>query len=350
MRKRFKTLPSKKESLLPNQSVGIIGCGNYSFSNIAYFLNKRFGRVIGACMDIDIHRAASLSNYFKVPFYTDNGEELINHKQIRMIFIASNHASHAEYAIKALLNGKDVYIEKPHVVTEDQLVRLFGAMKKSTGKVFLGFNRPVSRFGKIIYEYLSQEPGAGMYNWFVNGHLIDPDNWYFKPGEGGRILGNLCHWTDFVLRLVKEKTYPITIHPTRAEKGDGNIIVSYSFGDETLAVISFSSKGHTFEGVREKFSAHKGNCLIAMDDFKNMTIEISDVKKKYFNLYRDQGHQVNIVSAFEAVSENMPYDYQEQIAYVWNTAYLFLKTKEALDNNKEITVQSFEDTRKSLGI
>ena len=31
-----------------------------------------------------------------------------------------------------------MYIEKPHVVSEDQLARLIDAMDRSTGKVFLG--------------------------------------------------------------------------------------------------------------------------------------------------------------------------------------------------------------------
>ncbi len=52
-----------------------------------------------------------------------------------MIYIASNHASHAEYAIQALNTGKNVHIEKPHVVTEDQLERLCLAMSERKGKV-----------------------------------------------------------------------------------------------------------------------------------------------------------------------------------------------------------------------
>ena len=39
------------------------------------------------------------------------------------------------------------------------------------------------------------------------------------PREGGRVLGNLCHWTDFVLRLVPTDTYPIRITPTAARDG-----------------------------------------------------------------------------------------------------------------------------------
>ena len=30
-----------------------------------------------------------------------------------------------------------------------------------------------------------------MISWFIAGHNIDSDHWYFNPKEGGRVLGNL---------------------------------------------------------------------------------------------------------------------------------------------------------------
>jgi predicted dehydrogenase len=331
------------------QSVGLIGCGNYAFSNIAYYLTHACGGVIGACMDLDRSRAASLGRYYRVPLYTDNADELLANPAIRLIYIASNHASHAEYAIAALRRGKDVYIEKPHVVNADQLERLVAAMAEPAGKVFLGFNRPGSRFGRLIRNRLENESGPGMYNWFVAGHDIDPDHWYFKWEEGGRVLGNLCHWTDFILRLVPaEGCYPIRINPTRAEKSDSNIAVTFTFADGTIAIITFSAKGHTFEGVRERFNAHKGNCLVSMDDFRRLTIDVGHQKKRYFNWYRDHGHARNILSAFKGVRDGLPYDRAEQISYVWNTGWLFLKTKEALESRREITVDSFSAIKSEM--
>ncbi|MFZ0963029.1 MAG: Gfo/Idh/MocA family oxidoreductase [Terriglobia bacterium] len=323
------------------QSVGLIGCGNYAFSNIAYYLTRACGHVIGGCMDLDRSRAASLSRHYRVPLYTDSADELLANPAIRLVYIASNHSSHAEYAVAALRHGKDVYIEKPHVVSAHQLKRLVAVMAEPAGKVFLGFNRPGSRFGMLIRSHLENESGPGMYNWFVAGHDIDPGHWYFREEEGGRVLGNLCHWTDFILRLMPmESCYPIRVNPTRAEKSDSDIAVTFTFADGTIAIITFSAMGHTFEGVRERFNAHKGNCLVSMDDFRRLTIDIGPQKKTYFNWYRDHGHARNILSAFESVRKNLPYDRAAQISCVWNTGWLFLKTKEALESCREITIDS----------
>jgi predicted dehydrogenase len=344
MHRQYVTLPPQVGKAHLNQTVGIIGCGNYSFTTIAYYLNKEIGRVIRSCMDLDIVRAASYASYYKIPLYTNSADAIITDNNIRMVYIASNHATHAEYAIRALEHGKDVYIEKPHVVSMDQLHRLHTAMRKSDGKVFLGFNRPGSRFGSLIRKYCAAESGEGMYNWFVAGHVIDPDHWYFSPGEGGRVLGNLCHWTDFTIRLVPGKKFPITITPTRYIKSDCDIAVTYLFGDGSVGAITFSSKGHTFEGVKESFRAQKGNVLITMDDFKRLTIEVIDKKRKQVNFYRDHGHCKNIVTAYNNVHENGTYHRENELSHILNTAWLFLSTKESLENNRQLTIYSFEES------
>ena len=42
---------------------------------------------------------------------------ILSDPQVKMVFIASNPASHAEYAIACIEAGKNVHIEKPHVTT-----------------------------------------------------------------------------------------------------------------------------------------------------------------------------------------------------------------------------------------
>ncbi len=320
--------------------MGLIGCGNFAFSNIAFYLKKNYGRVIRGAMDIDIHRAASIFEEYDLRYYTDDANRILSDPAIDLVYIASNHASHAEYAIQALNSGKNVHIEKPHVVSEEQLDRLCKAMCQSKLKVRLGFNRPMSRVGQTIKRYLDSQTGPAVFNWFIAGHEIDPQHWYFKVEEGGRILGNLCHWTDFVLRLIApENRYPITINPTRGEKSDCDIAVTYIFGDESIAAITFSAKGHTFEGVRERFAAHRGNVLISMDDFRDMTIEVVEKKHRFTSMFRDHGHELSIKLSYEMVCPEIGVAPSlSSVEYVWETGNLFLKTREALEQNVQITI------------
>jgi predicted dehydrogenase len=338
MKKHFRVMPNLSENDNINKYVGIIGCGNFSFSNVAYYIRKNYGAIINTVVDIDIDKATSLGKYYKASSSSVDAIRIIDDPRIKLVYIASNHASHAEYAIECIAADKTVHIEKPHVVSMDQLSRLCKAIIEHEGKVNLGFNRPNSRFGKSIIEVLETQRGTGMYNWFIAGHEIPPDHWYFKDEEGGRVLGNLCHWSDFVLRLIPEsKRYPITITPTRAEQSDCDIAVTYMFGDGSIAAITFSAKGHTFEGVREKFAAHKGNVLIQMNDFKTLTIE--NIEKQYTktSIFRDHGHEDNIKKSYD-IFHGKSNSYS--VNYIWETGELFLKTKVALDESKPITIHS----------
>jgi predicted dehydrogenase len=323
--------------------VGLIGCGNFAYSNIAYYLRKNYGKVIRGVMDTNIQRAASLFTDYGAAYYTDDAEKVLNDPRIDTIYIASNHASHAEYAIRALQLGKNVHIEKPHAVNFDQLHRLMQAMDNSSGKIVsIGYNRPKSDIGETVRTALQSQKGAAMLNWFIAGHELDPNHWYFQEAEGGRVLGNLCHWTDFTYCMIDPAgRYPMTITPTRSEKSDCDIAVSYVFGDGSIAAITFSAKGHTFEGVREKLAAHRGDVLISMDDFKNLTVEVVDKRHRTNPLFRDHGHQRSICSSYELSKNKSKPGLSSQ--YVWESAQLFLKTKEALETNQTLTITGARD-------
>ena len=339
MKKEYETLPANHLPTTSKQHVGIIGCGNFSFSNIAFYLQKNYGAVIKGTMDVNVNRAASLFEKNKAAYYTTNAEEILNDKNIDLVYIASNHASHTPYAIRALEEGKNVHIEKPHAVSVVQLVKLCQTMQQTKGKVRLGFNRPESKLGRTIIETLNHETGTVMLNWFVAGHEIEKEHWYFAPEEGGRVLGNLCHWTDLVFQMTPERKFPITIVPTRAEKSDCDISVSMIFGKGSIATITFSAKGHTFEGVRETLNAHKGNSLIELKDFQYLRIDTIEKVRKIKLLKRDHGHEIAVKKSYEMGKHD---DYAADVSYVWNTGYLFLKIKEALEKNEKIVVESFE--------
>ena len=324
----------------PNRTVGIVGCGKFAFSTIAYYLTRNHGSVIRGAMDPNIARAASLADRYDLAYYTDDAEEVLSDPAIDLVYVASNHASHADYAVRALQQGKHVHIEKPHVVSAEQLRALCVAMSASGGSVRLGFNRPESPFGLKIAQALGAETGALMLNWFIAGHEISADHWYFKPEEGGRVLGNLCHWTDFVLRLMSTSNcYPIEIHPVRADRSDCDIAVSYVFGDGSIASLTFSAKGHAFQGVTERFAAHRGNTLIALDNFSRLTIERGASKRTSRLLHRDHGHRAAVLASYD-MRQGGP---GVTAKYVWETGELFLKTKEALESSQIVTVDAFEN-------
>lgn len=342
------TNPACADPQAAGRCVALIGCGNYAFSNIAYYLRRHSPRFLRVAYDRHQTRARSLCRAYGGAAAVADWHEILADPQVRLVFIASNHASHADYALDCIEAGKHVHIEKPHVVTAEQLRRLAAAMRSHPlVKVFLGFNRPRSPLFRQLQSALGTQSGPLMINWFVAGHEIAADHWYFSASEGGRVLGNLCHWTDLTLHLVSlEKAFPCQIVPATPAGAASDFVVSVIFADRSCATISFSAKGHAFEGVREVLNVHKGNVLANLSDFQTLTLDVIEKKIRTRLRHRDHGHEVNIVNSLEqAVADGAA---GEDVRYVTATAAFFLAIRDAIEQGTTVSL-SLEDITRIAG-
>jgi predicted dehydrogenase len=339
MQRRYASLPPSHPERDSRAHVGFLGCGNFAYSTLAYYLRKNYGRVIRAAMDMDVHRAASLAEAYDADYYGDSADALLGDPRIDLIVIASFHSSHASYAVRALDAGKHVHIEKPHAVNFTQLEALCSAMERSSGRVNLGFNRPFAPMSLAIRERLAAQHGPLVASWFVLGHEMPRDHWYQRPEEGGRILGNFCHWSDFLLHLVPEaERYPITIRPLRASSPDTDLCVSYRFGDGSVASVAFAeSKGHAFEGVRESFTAARGDCFAWIQDFARGAVDEGPRRLRLSRFFRDHGHEATLRRSYELARGGNP---GLSPRTVWQTGELMLRTQEALEADREISLDA----------
>ncbi|MAE94843.1 MAG: hypothetical protein CL910_09300 [Deltaproteobacteria bacterium] len=89
-KRNFAELPEPRPTAGSGQHVGILGCGNFAYSVIAYYLRKNHGNVIRAAMDTHIERAASLFQAYGMSYYTDDASKVIADPEIDLIYVASN--------------------------------------------------------------------------------------------------------------------------------------------------------------------------------------------------------------------------------------------------------------------
>lgn len=332
--------PACKTKGATGKTVGIIGCGSFAFGVIAYYLAKADKAFLKSAMDTDPARARSLVNHYDGACATTDPSVILDDPDIDLVYIASNHASHGDYAVEALRRGKHVHIEKPHVVTQAQLDALTQAMEDQPGlNVFLGFNRSRSEHFTRLRSQLDRETGPLMINWFVAGHAIDDDHWYFKPEEGGRILGNLCHWSDLTLEMIPpEFRLPCRIVPTSPKGAKSDFVTSLEFADGSLASITFSAKGHIFEGVCEVLNVHKGDLLAELKDFKSLSLTRGHRHKLHKSRYRDHGHQANVLNSYN-VTRGIGSGQKASRERILTTAQLFLAIREAHETGKPVTIR-----------
>jgi predicted dehydrogenase len=318
------------------KQVGIIGCGKYSYAVIAYYLRKNYGDVIRASYDIDKNKSASLFQDYNLKYYSEDYREILNDDKIGLIFIASNHASHADYAIEAIKRGKAVHIEKPHIVNRKQLDDLCAAVIKYNGIVNIGFNRSNSMFGIKIKDSFDSQNEPGLYTWFVTGHAIPKNHWYYDEKEGGRIFGNVCHWIEFIYNLMNEKDiYPITIN-TASSPNSENLVLQYIFGDGTISNISFT-ESNSYDGVKEWFVGRKGRVLASLECFKKCEIETNGKKQAFINRFWDHGHEDLIKRSYGMLRNR---ESIRNVQNIYEIGDLILKSKESLALGRTITVEN----------
>jgi predicted dehydrogenase len=325
-----------------SRKIGIIGCGNFSFSNIAYYLSKEDKNFLLCTYDKNPSRSISLCRTYNGKIAYNNISDFINDKDLKLVYISSNHSTHATYAIECINAGKDVHIEKPTVVSYEQLEKLSQVINLNPKvKIFQGFNRPKSKLYLKLKNYLNSESGPLMINWFVAGHEIPNDHWYFDETEGGRILGNLCHWTDLTLELIGYKNaFPCKIKNSTPHNSKSDFVISIEFADKSCAAITFSAKGHSFEGVKEILNIHKGNLIGTLKDFHVLNLDIINKKINKKLMYRDHGHRANIINSYNSslnnVTDGVP------LSYLVASSLLALKVKESVDSKSDILITQQE--------
>ncbi|MCK4440994.1 MAG: Gfo/Idh/MocA family oxidoreductase, partial [Sulfurovaceae bacterium] len=185
MQKEYDEAPEKVLKS-KDKIVGIVGCGNHAFTDIAYFLRKNRGNIIGTTMDIDKNKAISLAEEYKAYNFTTNIEDILNDENIKMVYIVSNHATHTPYAIQALKHKKDIFIEKPISINMEQYSNLLKVIRTSDNSIYAGYNRPFSPAIETIKPYITNNSIS--LNCFIMGHKLASDHWYRKSTEGSRVV------------------------------------------------------------------------------------------------------------------------------------------------------------------
>ena len=328
-----------------NLDVGVIGCGQFAFSTIGYSLSKHYGSRFVDCYDIDSLAQASFANFYRIKSHTRSASKLINNDLVRYVYVASNHASHAEYAVDALDAGKVVYIEKPIAVTRAQLNKLSKSVMRSKKPIYVGYNRPFSPAVTKLRGLVKNQSGPVTLNCFISGHYIEPDHWYRDPNEGTRICGNVGHWLDLAIHILNwdklADRWQVTIGYSDLTVRDDNNSITLASDRGDLIVIVLTARSEPFEGINETINFQQQDTICKIDDFRKMKVWQASKILKYRFWPKDVGHKNALLQPFVNKSYR---DWSE----IEKSTLLMLHIADMVKTGKEISWFSFEDALESV--
>lgn len=283
--------------------IGLIGCGQFAFATIAYFLHQAYGRRIAACYDVDAGARDSLARAMQVPHATVSAADLMTTPGLKIIYVASNHASHAQYAAQALEHGLDVYVEKPIAVSQAQFVTLVKAKRRSGSRIFAGYNRPFAAAIRELHREIRINPAGGVsLQCFVSGHQLARDHWYRRPEEGTRVCGNIGHWLDLMVHVLAWRGLPdrleISLASADPAESDDNMCINITTDRGDLLSVMLTSRCEPFEGINETINIQHDDTICKIDDFRRMTVWQGSrlVRRRYWP--KDVGHRLAILQPF----------------------------------------------------
>src|SRR5450432_1081222 len=115
-------------------NIGVIGCGgrgSYDADAFTGFAKKHNDacQIVAAC-DVYEKRKKKVADRFKVKGYLDY-REILNQSDVDAVVIASPDHWHGKMAMDAMDKGKDVYLEKPMVHTNEEARQLVATVKET---------------------------------------------------------------------------------------------------------------------------------------------------------------------------------------------------------------------------
>ncbi|HZH95039.1 MAG TPA: bi-domain-containing oxidoreductase [Flavisolibacter sp.] len=297
----FSKLKSEPQKEL---NVGFIGAGSFAQSYLIPTV-----KAAGASLDTVVTSkgitSKNVAEKFGFNFCSAEINDIINKREINTVFIATPHSSHASQVIESLKAGKNVFVEKPLAVTEDELNEIIAVKALHNLPLMVGFNR---RFAPICVAVKKEFENAGeplVINIRVNAGFIPKDHWTQIAEIGaGRIIGEMCHFIDlmqFFTDAEPVKVYADCINADNTKiKQDDNICIIVKFSDGSVGHLTYVANGDK-SLAKEHIEVFGAGRVGVINDFQDGTIYAGNKANKLKST--GKGHQQEVKTFLSTLNE-----------------------------------------------
>jgi len=205
---------------------------------------------------------------------------------------------------RALDAGKHVFCEKPLCLTEKELQKIQSAYSRQSGtaRLMVGFNRRFAPMARKMKVFLSAAGGPFAMHYRVNAGMLPKDHWINDPEQGGgRILGEVCHFVDFLSFLCEAD--PVTVQATAIPRSseDQDVVASIEFTGGSTGTIHYLCSGDRVFG-KERVEVFGNGAVAVLDDFRKLEL-VRHGKQQSFRAWirQDKGHRAEWQEFLQAI-------------------------------------------------
>lgn len=276
-------------------ALGVLGAGNYARSTFLPVVNKVSGVAPVGIVSASGASAQHAAQRHGFGFAASDPQVLMKDPAINLIAILTRHNLHTPQILSALSAGKHIYCEKPLAISKDQLEEIKTALEKEDQPLLmLGFNRRFAPLAVELKSFFDQRHEPLYAHYRVNANRLPPNHWLIDPDVGGgRIIGEGCHFIDFLTFLVGENPIEVSTLglPDEGIYSEDNVIMNFRFPDGSLGVVSYLANGDK-SFPKEYLEVFSGGHIGVLHDWRKLELIAHGKQKvKRSLLQQDKGHQ-----------------------------------------------------------
>jgi predicted dehydrogenase/threonine dehydrogenase-like Zn-dependent dehydrogenase len=338
--------------------IGLLGAGNFATSTLLPAIQKVGGvELVVACAGNGAH-ARHAAGKFKFRSCTTDEREVFDHPEVNTVIITTRHNLHASQVIGALHCGKHVFCEKPLCLNETELAAILAAhsafdaipakdersnnLQPGLPALMVGFNRRFAPFAIRLKSFLREvgEPLAIHYR--VNAGFLPADHWLNDPQQGGgRILGEVCHFVDFLQFLTGAAIAEVETRslPNPGQYSNDNLVCQLRFADGSQGTISYLACGDK-SFSKERIEVFGGGSVAVLEDFRRLELIRGGARSVARSFLRqDKGHRGEWAAFLEAIRSGSGAPIP--LAQVVNTMRATFALEESRSLGQAVAIQAF---------
>lgn len=247
--------------------IGIIGAGNFTKMTMLPAMKSANANVkyIASASGVS---GTALAKKHNIEYSTTNYKEIINDNDVDLVLITTRHNQHAKITIEALNAGKNVFVEKPLTINEEDVEGIVTAYQKANKTLIVGFNR---RFSPHILKMKSLVGNSPM-NIIatMNAGFIPANSWVHDLNVGGgRIVGEACHFIDLITFLTGSRVKNVCMNSlgTNPNENTDNASILLKYENGSTGVINYFSNGSKAYS-KERIELYSQERTLILDNFQ----------------------------------------------------------------------------------